>query len=66
MANPSRTNAEFDSPIKVGIASVYSGSGVPNIEAVTSSIFMRTDSTSTTTRLYVHTGATWTAFTSIA
>ena len=48
--------------------SIYFGSGAPTITAKQGSIYLRTDGSSTSTRLYVNTtgSTTWTNFTSAA
>jgi len=53
---------------RVGATSIYSGSGAPSIAATQGSLYMRTDGSSTSTRLYVNTtgSTTWTSFTSAA
>jgi len=47
---------------------IYWGSGVPSAAAAQGSLYMRTDGSSTTTRMYVNTdgGTTWTAVTTAA
>jgi hypothetical protein len=57
--------------IQVGSAAalgIYFGSGAPTIQAAQGSLYIRTDGSSTSTRLYVNTdgAATWTNFTSAA
>ncbi len=44
------------------------GSGVPTLTAAKGSLYLRTDGTSTSTRMYVNTdaGTTWTAVTTAA
>jgi hypothetical protein len=47
---------------------VYAGSGVPTATAAQGSLYMRTDGSSTSTRMYINTdgGTTWTAVTTAA
>lgn len=47
---------------------IYFGSGVPTVTAAQGSLYMRTDGSSTSTRMYVNTdgGTTWTAVTTAA
>ncbi len=47
---------------------IYYGSGLPTITASKGSLYLRSDGSSTSTRLYVNTdgGTTWTNFTSTA
>ena len=56
--------------LKVGTAGngIYFGSGAPTISAAQGSLYLRTDGSSTSTRLYVNTtgSTTWTNFTSAA
>lgn len=49
-------------------AGIYFGSGAPTVSAPKGSLYLRTDGSSTSTRLYVNTdgGTTWTSFTSAA
>lgn len=54
--------------VMVGTAIIYSGSGAPTFQAAQGSLYIRTDGSSTSTRLYVNTtgASTWTNFTSAA
>jgi hypothetical protein len=47
---------------------IYTGSGVPTVSAPQGSLYLRTDGSSTSTRLYVNTNGstTWTAVTTAA
>jgi len=51
-----------------GMPNIYVGSGLPTMTAPRGSLYLRTDGSSTTTRLYVNTTglAVWTNFTSAA
>jgi len=51
-----------------GMPNIYVGSGAPTITAPRGSLYLRTDGSSTSTRLYVNTLGTtaWTNFTSAA
>jgi hypothetical protein len=46
---------------------IFCGSGAPSLSAGTGSLYLRSDATNATTRLYINTNgaATWTAFTTI-
>ena len=56
--------------INLGTVGIISGTGSPNgvVTAAKGSLFLRTDATTTTTRMYINTdgGTTWTNFTSAA
>ena len=47
---------------------IYAGTGAPSFTATQGSLYLRTDGSSTSTRLYVNTtgSTTWTNFTSLA
>jgi len=48
----------------VGIAGIYYGSGAPTISAIKGSLYLRSDGSTTITRLYVNNGTTtWVAVT---
>ena len=51
-----------------GVVSIYFGSGAPTVSAGKGSLYLRTDGSSTSTRLYVNTdgGTTWTNCTTAA
>lgn len=51
-----------------GVVGVYAGSGVPTVSAPKGSLYLRTDGSSTSTRMYVNTdaGTTWTNVTTAA
>ena len=51
-----------------GAVGIYSGSGAPSISAAQGSLYLRTDGSSTSTRLYVNTNGstTWTNVTTAA
>lgn len=59
-----------DTPLQVAstICKIYSGTGAPTFAAGQGSLYLRTDGSSTSTRLYVNTtgSTTWTNFTSAA
>lgn len=50
------------------VCTIYSGTGAPAFTATQGSLYLRTDGSSTSTRLYVNTtgSTTWTNFTSAA
>ena len=56
---------KFSSTANLGI---FFGSGAPTLNAAKGSLYLRTDGTTTTTRMYVNTdgAATWTAVTTVA
>lgn len=51
-----------------GVCRIFSGTGAPTFSAAQGSLYLRTDGSSTSTRLYVNTtgSTTWTNFTSAA
>jgi hypothetical protein len=51
-----------------GVVGIYFGSGAPSVSAPKGSLYLRTDGSSTSTRLYVNTdaGTTWTNVTTAA
>lgn len=55
-------------PTTTGVVSIYSGSGAPSFTATQGSLYIRTDGSSTSTRMYVNTtgSTTWTSFTTAA
>lgn len=60
-----------DAKLTLGLAEaigIFFGSGVPTVSAPKGSLYLRTDGSSTSTRLYVNTNAstTWTAVTTAA
>lgn len=71
MANPSGSNPIF-SEVNLSNGSVTAkllvGSGAPAIAAPQGSMFLRTDGSSVSTRLYINTtgSTTWTAVTTVA
>jgi hypothetical protein len=67
MAVSSSTNPVF-SQVSIGLTNIYSGTGAPTLSAPQGSLYLRTDGSSTSTRLYVNTtgSTTWTAVTTAA
>lgn len=65
MALSSATNTVLDSGAVIGGISVNTGSGAPTLTAAKGSLYLRTDGSTTATRLYINsTGATaWVAVT---
>lgn len=55
----------FSSTANLGL---FCGTGAPTVSAAKGSLYVRTDATTTTTRLYINTdgGTTWTTFTTAA
>lgn len=48
----------------LGVLAIYVGSGAPTVSATKGSLYLRTDGSSTSTRLYVNNGTTnWVAVT---
>lgn len=68
MANPSGTNLSVESGMTVGGVQILVGSGAPTMSAAKGSLYIRTDGSSTSTRMYVNTNGstTWTNFTTAA
>jgi hypothetical protein len=56
---------KFSSTANLGI---FFGSGVPTLSAAQGSLYLRTDGSSTSTRMYINTNGatTWTAVTTVA
>lgn len=53
MSNPSKTDFYADSGATIGTIRIFSGSGAPAIAAPKGSLYLRTDGSSTSTRIYV-------------
>lgn len=69
MATPNGINPEFNGGIGLGGGvKVTTGSGAPTHSAAKGSLYIRTDGTSTSTRMYINTNGatTWTNFTTAA
>lgn len=68
MALSSATNLEVASGAVIGGIKILVGSGAPSATAPKGSLYVRTDGSSTSTRLYVNTdaGTTWTNVTTAA
>lgn len=68
MAVSSSTDAVFESGITIGGVQFLVGAGAPGITAPKGSIFIRTDGSSASTRMYINTtgAAIWTAGTTAA
>lgn len=68
MAVASSSNPVFDSGIFIGGIQILVGSGAPTMSAPKGSLFVRTDGSSTSTRLYINTNGstTWTNLTTAA
>lgn len=67
MAVSSSTNPSF-AQVAIGTTNIYSGTGAPTLSAPQGSMYLRTDGSSISTRLYINTtGSTvWTAVTTAA
>ena len=68
MAVASSTNAILESGITIGGVQFLVGSGAPTVSAAKGSIYVRTDGSSTATRMYINTNGstTWTNLTTAA
>lgn len=64
-AGAGNVGIKFSSTANLG---VFCGTGAPTVSAAKGSLYVRTDATTTTTRLYINTdgSTTWTTFTTAA
>lgn len=64
-AGAGNVGVKFSSTANLGL---FCGTGAPTVSAAKGSLYVRTDATTTTTRLYINTdgGTTWTTFTTAA
>lgn len=60
--------ADYEPALKTLGVGIYAGSGAPSFTAQKGSLYIRTDGSSTSTRMYVNTdgATTWTNFTTAA
>lgn len=68
MANPSASNLSVASGAKIGGVQILVGTGAPTATAAKGSLYIRTDGTTSATRLYINTngGTTYTPVTTTA
>jgi hypothetical protein len=64
-AGAGNVGVTFSATANLGL---FCGTGAPTVSAAKGSLYVRTDATTTTTRLYINTdgGTTWTTFTTAA
>lgn len=58
----------FDGGVSATAPAIYAGSGAPTFSAAKGSLYIRTDGSSTSTRMYINTdgSTTWTSVTTAA